>query len=471
MITKANRLKRKNMPVSNPPTILVIVGITGDLARRKLLPAIERLAAAGELPEKFRIIGVTRRQSTPRDIIESLPGPSAYPFLGKCLEMLQLDLEQLDEYQRLGARLGAIEKDLGASAQRLFYLSVPPQASQPVIELLGQSGLSKGPGVKLLLEKPFGSDLVSAQDLFGHIARYFHEERVYHIDHYLAKEMSQNVLSFRAGNALFQHTWNKDFIERIEIVAAEHIGIEGRVTFYEQTGALRDFLQSHLMQLAALVLMELPKRPVDLQPNRFAALKALQPPAPDTLAQHIVRAQYQGYDQEVKNPHSTTETFASVTLFSDDERWQGVPITLTTGKGLKNKYTEIRLHYRPGTAEHANDLTLRFQPHESVELSIWSKRPGRSRELERTRLHCAYNPEGDALSEAHEQVVYDAIRSDHSLFTSTEEVLTSWRILAPVQAAWSMHARDLIVYPRGSTPEEILASADGIWRSPRALLP
>jgi glucose-6-phosphate 1-dehydrogenase len=438
-----------------PPTILVMIGVTGDLSKRKLLPAIERLAAAGELPEQFHIIGITRRNISRQNVIDALPAhlSQGYPYIDKHLDILQMDLLKLDEYQKLAAQLQAAEKRLGAQAQRLFYLSVPPQASQPVIELLGQAGLNKGPGVKLLIEKPFGSDLASAQDLFKHIARYFDTSQVYLIDHYLAKEMAQNVLFFREGNSLFKNTWNKDFIESIEIMAAEQIGIEGRVTFYEQTGALRDVLQSHLLQLTALTLMDLPSEERHVQQQRLAAIEALQPPELKTLT----RGQYNGYGQEVQNPKSKTETFVSLTLSSSAKQWQGVPITLTTGKGLNSKHTEIRLRYRKDSAREVNELCLCFEPREGIEMLLWSKQPGYESGLERMVLHANYGTDDDALAEAHEQVIYDAIRSNHTLFTSPEEVLAAWRLLAPVQAAWAKHSDDVIRYDRGSTPEGILS--------------
>ncbi len=444
------------------PAILVVIGITGDLARRKLLPAIERLAAAGELPEQFQILGVSRRSVTRREVVDALPSQlgHGYPFISKHLRMLQMDLNAAADYEKLQAKLTALEEPMDQTPQRLFYLSVPPQASEPVIELLGQAGFGKTPETKLLLEKPFGSDLDSAKDLFRRIARYFDDEQVFHIDHYMAKEMAQNVVFFREGNSLFKNTWNKDFIERVEIVAAEQLGIEGRVTFYEQTGAMRDFVQSHLLQLAALTLM---KTPVDgtthMQRRRLEALKALQPPSSKNLKQQVIRGQYEGYTTEVHNPHSSTETFVSMTLFSSDKQWRGVPITLITGKGLKTKYTEIRIHYRPSETGEANELKLRFQPREGIELILWSKQPGYARVLERTRLQFNYGTTDDIQTEAHEQVVFDALRADHSLFTSNKEVLASWRILAPVQAAWSQNSNDMIVYSRGSTVEEVLAQA------------
>ena len=442
--------------MSNLPTILVIVGVTGDLSKRKLLPAIERLAEAGQLPEDFRIVGITRREVTARQILDALPNPDGYLFLKNHLEMYRMDLDEQADYRKLLLHLDKIEKSFGKPAQKLFYLSVPAQVSLSIIKMLGEAGLGKKPEAKLLPEKPFGADLESARELIAESKKCFSEEQIYRIDHFLAKAMAQNLLVFRRSNSLFKRTWNKDFIERIEIMASEKIGIEGRATFYEQTGALRDFLQSHLLQLAALTLMELPPGLEwdEVPRRRQAALQAIIPPMSGQIHEQVLRGQYRGYADEVKNPHSQTETFVSMTLFSGDPRWEGVPITLTTGKALDKKCTEIRIHYRQEHAGEANKLVLRIQPKEGIELDLWSKRPGYGRELEPVLLE--FNYSGKGLPEAYEQVFLDAIRSDHTLFTSSEEVLASWRILEPIQHAWSMDKNGPFTYDPGTPPETIL---------------
>ena len=248
------------MPMENmpQPTIIVIIGITGDLSRRYLLPAIETIVAAGAAPKDLIVLGVTRRKVSSQEVIAGLKNGGDHTFLREHLQMCQMDLAQKKDYAVLEQHLQTIEAGFGSAAQRLFYMSVPPQVSQPVVELLGTSGLAAHPYTKLLLEKPFGTDLASAQELVTQTKTHFQEDQVYRIDHYLAKEMAQNLIVFRSSNSLFKRTWNKDFIERIDILSSEHIGIEGRSSFYEQTGALRDVVQSHLLQLAALSLMKTP---------------------------------------------------------------------------------------------------------------------------------------------------------------------------------------------------------------------
>lgn len=433
------------------PTLLVIFGITGDLAKRYIMPAIPEIAAAGKLPKQFKIIGVSRRDVTTVDVLKPLIklDTEAHNFLQEHLEMFTMRLDEASEYKRLQQHLSQVGSSLGSDTQYLFYLSVPPQHSQPIVKLLGETGLAQG-NAKLLLEKPFGTDLESAKDFIGYVQQYFKEEQVYRIDHYLAKEMAQNLIVFRNSNALFKRTWNNQFIEQIDIIASESIGIEGRAAFYEQTGALRDIVQSHLLQLAALTLMVLPTNSTDsLQKQRLAALKSLH-------ASAAIRGQYQGYAEEVNNPGSTTETFTSITLHSDDKQWEGVPITLTTGKVLNEKVTEIRIHYRREHESEANELVLRIQPEAGIEICLWSKKPGYDKELQRAPLSFIYGDYFDSLPDAYEQVLVDAIRSDHSLFASSDEVLESWRILAPIQHAWSMN-NEMIMYKPGSSLEEVIA--------------
>ncbi|MFA5154943.1 MAG: glucose-6-phosphate dehydrogenase [Patescibacteria group bacterium] len=441
-------------------TILIIIGIAGDLAVRKLLPAISRLAKAGVLPADFRIIGITRRSDIPLDRLFAQTADATY--LRRHIELLTADVTEPGDYQRIASRLREIESDIGRPTQRLFYLSVPPQVSRPIIELLGQSELAKIGDLKLLLEKPFGVDLASAEELNQYIDRYFEPDQVYRIDHYLARETSQNLIVFREHNPLFKHSWNRDFISRIEIIATETIGIEGRAVFYEQTGALRDWVQSHLLQLAALALMEAPPadRLEEVSARRLDALRQLHLPAGAAPTQHVRRGQYQGYQAEVNNPGSQVETFVSLALESDDPRWQGVPIILTAGKAMNQKYTGIKVSYRSVAGQAANQLILRLLPDAGVELCLWAKRPGYDHVITKHPLKFDFQDYYANLPEAYEQVLFHAFRADHSLFTSSDEVRETWRILDPIQRAWEMSGDDLISYRPGARREEILAGAE-----------
>jgi len=378
--------------------------------------------------------------------------PSNDEFWQNHLELHQMDLEDKQAYHDFADQLEGLEQSLGSSVQKLFYLSVPPDATRTVIEHLGEAGLSKAPNTKLLLEKPFGTDIASAEDLIKHISQHFKEDQVYRIDHYLAKEMAQNLVVFRSANPFFSKTWNKDFIASIEVISSESIDIEGRKVFYEQTGALRDVVQSHLLQLLALTLMELPKLDdwSSIPSLRRQALEAIKP------IEQATRGQYDGYREEVGNAASMVETFVGLELESSDPRWQAVPIRIITGKALGTQYTEIRISFKGDGNTEANLLSLRIQPNEGVEIRLWVKKPGYERELQQIPLSYEYKSHfGDNVPNAYEQVFVDAMRSEHSLFTTSDEVLASWRILAAVQARWEQSSDDLKFYKKGSSLTDI----------------
>lgn len=442
--------------VNNKPTILIIIGVSGDLSKRKLLPAIGQIVSTGMAPEKFKIIGVTRQADL--DMNDLLEGVVNKDYLLSNTELFEMDLEKGDDYKRLAVHLNDIEKEFGSDTQYLFYLSVPPKVSKLIIELIGKSGLSERQDTKLLLEKPFGVDLNSARELVSHIDQYFKTEQIYRIDHYLAKETAQNIIVFREGNSLFKRTWNKDFIDRIEVCVSEEIGIEGRVNFYEQTGALRDLIQSHLLQLLALTLMDIPDEGHlgEVPVSRYKALKQLSISSTGgSLLTHVKRGQYKGYREEVNNKDSMVETFASIDLESTDENWKGVKINLTTGKALKDKKTFIKIYYKKDQNHESNELVLMLQPDEGISFSVWAKKPGYERQVSRHSLNFSFKDHYTALPEAYEQVLFNAIIGDHSLFSSSEEVLETWRILDSLQKAWSTPSYDLILYKKGSSIEEI----------------
>ncbi len=440
------------MKNATTPTVLIIIGITGDLSKRKLLPAVEQILQTSLAPGSLKVLGVTRQEVSAESILQEVDAETT--LLGANFETYQMNLTDVADYRKLNDRLSDIEKSFGEPIQKLFYLSIPPQIAQPIVELLGESGIADEASTKLLLEKPFGIDLDSARDLVKQARRHFEEAQIYRIDHYMAKEMAQNLIVFRQNNSLFRRTWSNDFIESIEIVASEKIGIEGRGAFYEQTGALRDLVQSHLLQLAALTLANLRDDGRQSIPaERLKALRYIK--TPQNISKVAMRGQYESYRTEVKNATTTVETFVSLTLESTDPRWEGVPITLTTGKALSEKTTEIRVTYRQDTAEEANRLTLRIQPNEGIEIDLWAKRPGYESELQKVPLSFSYANHFTKLPEAYERVFMDAIRSDRALFTTSDEVLETWRILEPVQHAWDMENDTLHFYKNGSSTDDI----------------
>lgn len=421
-------------------TTLVIFGITGDLSRRKLLPALANIIESDKVDE-LAIIGVSRR---PVEQFEVLGDRHAQ--LSGTTALFQMDLDNSDDYVRLREHIGA-----GEDEQVLFYLSVPPESANGIIENLGIAGLN-GPHHKLLLEKPFGRDLASAKAMIAHTADYFKESQIYRIDHYLAKEMAQNIVTFRARNAIFSYLWSNKYIERIEVIALESLTIEGRAAFYEQTGALRDIVQGHLLQLLALTLAPLPEN-LDwdtLPARRLAALEALAPVDPSKT----VRAQYEGYKEEVGNPDSTVETFVSLELRSNDPTWQDVPFALTTGKALNRKKTEVRVHFRKQNDTQSNYLLFKIQPDEGITIDLVTKQPGYDREVEHQKLSYMY-PADERLPDAYEQVLVDAMADHKSLFASSGEVVRAWEIVAPLQEAWQA-PQGIGTYSVGSAARDVI---------------
>ncbi|HCM51883.1 TPA: hypothetical protein DIS56_02000 [Candidatus Saccharibacteria bacterium] len=427
-----------------PPTILVIFGITGDLSHRKLLPALAEIKKAGQLPVKFKLLGISRRAITKSQVLTK-----DCADLANLLEVHTMDVSQPAEYQKLKQKLDSY----GHGWQIIFYFAVPPKAVLPIVRHLSQAGLNL-PHTKLLLEKPFGVDYHSAKELISEMEAHFKEQQVFRIDHYLAKEMAQNITVFLGSNTIFRDLWSNEFIESIEITALEKIGIEGRIELWESTGTLRDFVQSHLLQMTALILMkpcsdifdfdEIPRR-------RLAALEAIKPAIPSKA----VRAQYQGYRTEVGNPGSFVESFVHLTVESNDPRWRGVPIYLMTGKKLDEKFTSIRVRFKQTDASATNLLIFRIQPNEGIEIDLWVKKPGLKRELQKLKLDFSYD-QSSRLPDAYEMVIVDAVRSNHSLFASSAEVLASWKILQPLLESWLKGGEGLKFYKPGSTYEEVL---------------
>ena len=426
-------------------TKLLIYGITGDLSTRKLLPALKEIYATGEFND-LSIIVVSRREV---DVAELLQKSLGSTELAEKMSVFTMDLANEADYVRL--------KDyvkLQDDEQLLAYLSVPPQAATAIVDFMGEAGLNT-PNVKILFEKPFGVDLVSAAETIQQAARYYNEDQLYRIDHYLAKDMAQNIVAVRGGNALFSNIWNNNFVQAIEVVASEQIGIEGRVQFYEQTGALRDFVQGHLLQLLALTLMDIPHNFewTELPQLRLHALEQLKAADPGKA----IRAQYDTYQEEVSNPGSPVETFASIELESTQPRWQGVPLRLTTGKALDTKTTEIRIHLKKLHEAQSNCIIFRIQPNEGIDVELFTKKPGYERDFETRHLTLTY-PADVKLPDAYEQVLVDAIRSRKSLFTSSDEVLRSWEIVAPLQQAWQMDNTPLPTYAAGTSVDDLLAA-------------
>lgn len=451
------------------PSMLVIFGITGDLSRRKLLPALYQLERNNLLHSKTRIVGITRREISIDDLFDKVPDSDmsetdikVLQKLKKRIQIFQMNITTPTDYLGLKDYLDKIEAEVGQCTGRIFYLSIPPQISAPIIVNLGKQELNLGCGShdtksRLLLEKPFGFDTKTAQELIETTTKYFEEEQIYRIDHYLAKETVQNIVTFRFRNPIFEDIWNNQHIESIEIIADEKIDIEGRANFYEQTGALRDLIQSHLLHVMSVVMMDRPKNlldEVDIHKSRLKLLSSIEQVPADKINKRAVRGQYEGYKNEVESRSTDVETFAALTLFSNDRNWKDVPIIIKTGKALKEKHTCITICFKPLAKDHDyfNRLHFYIQPNESIVIDLWVKKPGFNRVMQSTKMNFNYQQafSDDSQPDAYERVLVDAIRGDHVLFASSEEVMQAWRIIQTVINAWEANGNDLAVYPKGS---------------------
>jgi len=455
-------------PSTLDPSIIVIFGITGDLSQRYLLPSLYHLIKDGLLHEQTQIVGISRRSISVDELFEQVElcvnevdkvcDPVALKKMRTHTSMVQMDLTEETAYKQLRQQLDQLEESQGLCMNRLYYLSIPPQIYSSIITLMGKADLNTScqhnvAETRLLIEKPFGYDLVSAEGLIQQTGAVFAEGQIFRIDHYLAKETVQNILTFRFANPIFESIWNSEHIESIVISASEDIRVGNRAQFYDPVGALRDFIQSHLIQLLAIVTMDRPKQ-LDsefIHKSKQALLKKVLSVPADQVANKAVRAQYEGYPAEVHHDTSTTETFAAVQVCIDSPRWQAVPITMWSGKGLDAKKTEVQVTFK-GHDEATNQLRFRIQPNEGIEIDLLAKKPGLTTELQTASMDFSYqqNFGGASHHNAYERVLVDAVRGDHTLFATSEEVLEAWRIVQPVLNEWGKRA-EIDHYPIGSS--------------------
>jgi glucose-6-phosphate 1-dehydrogenase len=488
------------------PTTLVIFGGTGDLAKRKLLPAIYNLAHEGALPERFNVIAVSRadvphedyRQIARESITEYSRRPPDEQVLAKLLEHLRYVPGTFDDdsvYERLTTELRDFDEQAGVDFNRVFYLSTAPTFFPVIVGKLGAHELDRREDaeVRVVVEKPIGTNLGEAQELNRELLSVLDESQVFRIDHYLGKETVQNVMAFRFANGMFEPIWNRNFIDYVQITAAEDIGIGTRAGYYDTSGALRDLVQNHMLQLLTLLCMEPPVTfsADDVRDEKVKVLHAIRPPTLEDVPRMAVRAQYgagmaegkqvPGYlEEEGVAEDSSTETFAALRLRVDNWRWAGVPIYLRTGKRLSRKVTEIAVTLKPvphlafqaegSVGVQPNQLILTMQPNEGVSLSLGAKIPGSRMRIRPVNMEFLYGTAFLSQSpEAYERLLMDAMRGDATLFTRVDEVEAQWRIIDPILEAWSKTQGPLPQYPAGSPgpPEaDDLPSADGNhWRA------
>jgi glucose-6-phosphate 1-dehydrogenase len=486
------------------PATIVLFGGSGDLARRKLLPALYNLPQKRLLPASFAVVGAARRATSDEEFRKELHDavaefsrtkPINEEVWGAFAQNIRFIATPDDAgYDALRATLDQVDAQVGTNGNRLFYLATPPQAYEPIVRAIGKHKL-RGPGwSRVVVEKPFGHDLASAMELTTIVHEVFREDEVFRIDHYLGKETVQNILVLRFANGIFEPIWNRQYVDHVQITVAESLGVEERADYYEHAGAMRDIVQNHVLQLMALVGMEPPAAFDDraVRDEKVKVLRALRAITEREVAARTVRGQYApgfiegrsvpGYREEPGvSPDSRTETFVALRCFIDNWRWEGIPFFIRTGKRLPKRTTEIAIRFR--VAPHrifnressegldANELVLRIQPDEGISLTFGAKVPVQGFRIRTVNMDFVYGASFmlDA-PDAYETLILDALRGDATLFTRRDEVEQQWAFIDPILAAWAKDVPPLSPYPAGSwgPPEaDTLIERDGrTWRRP-----
>ena len=488
------------------PFVMIIFGAAGDLSHRKLFPALYNLVVDGWLPKDVAVVGIARQkndsQSFRESITRSVKEFSRRPVDDDIWSKFQANVHYVEGnfsdpevYVRLKSTLDAIATQLPAAKNRLFYLATPPSFYPIIADQLGQVGLSHSEDpsnwVRIVVEKPFGHDLESAEMLNRDLHQVFEEEQIFRIDHYLGKETVQNILVFRFANGIFEPLWNRRYIDHVQITVAESLGIEGRGTYYDNAGAIRDMIQNHMMQLLCLIAMEPPvaNEADSVRDEKVKVLRAIHPLSTREVAENTVRAQYDagtvggkpvvGYLDEPDVPSdSRTETYVAMRLLIDNWRWAGVPFFLRTGKHLSKRVTEIVIQFKrvphpffrqSGSELEPNQLILKIQPDEGISLRFGAKVPGAQMRVRTVDMSFLYDSSfSDAAPEAYERLLLDAMFGDSTLFTRKDEVETAWALVSSILQAWDRGRGSIPTYAAGSWgPEEAnqMIARDGFeWR-------
>jgi glucose-6-phosphate 1-dehydrogenase len=504
-LAKSTQRRGQAPPRPASPCAMVIFGASGDLTKRKLIPALHNLRRSGLLPDDFVVLGVARQPLSDEDfrarVSEDLVAcdephdQKCHDWLLQRVHYLSGDGDRPETYKAIRERLESFDVTYRTRGNNLFYLAVAPTLFAPVISHLGEAGLTeetRGRWRRVVIEKPFGQDLTSARALNRDIAAVLRESQIYRIDHYLGKETVQNILAFRFGNGVFEPIWNRRYIDHVQITASETVGVEQRGGYYDKSGALRDMVPNHLFQLITLTAMEPPSsfQADAVRDEQSKVLRAIQPYTPEEVLRRTVRGQYgpgivdgklhPGYREEPNvAPDSTTETFVALKLFIDNWRWADVPIYLRTGKNLPKRETTIAIQFKrppfllfrdtPVEQLDPNRLVLHIQPEEGIALSFGAKIPGPQLRLGNVDMSFDYADYfGSAPSTGYERLLYDCMTGDATLFQRVDMVEAGWTVVEPILDVWkALPPRDFPNYPSGTwgprEAEELMARSSRQW--------
>lgn len=491
------------------PCTVVIFGASGDLTKRKLLPALYRLTQERLLPAEFAILGFSRSPMSHEEFRGKMKDAiltyseakrvdeAVWQSFAQGIYYISGDINDPDCYKRMNELLDQIDRERGTAGNRVFYLSVAPSLYSEAIEQLGAANLARpkpGSWTRIIIEKPFGHDLESAKQLNTDVAKVFEEEQVYRIDHYLGKETVQNLLVFRFANGIFEPIWNHRYIDHVQITNAEAIGVEGRGGYYETAGVLRDMIQNHVFQVLSLVAME---PPISLSANavrdeKIKAMQAVRPIPVEAVAEYVVRGQYgpgsvggkevPGYRQEQDvNPESATDTFVALKLYFDNWRWAGVPFYIRSAKRMPKRVTEIAIHFKqaphllfrniPSQQLEPNVLVVRIQPDEGITLRVGAKVPGQITRIRWVNMDFRYGASfGVSSPEAYERLLLDCILGDSTLYARRDMTERGWEIVMPILEAWQSAKPSFPNYEAGTwgpeAADELLEKDGRQWRKP-----